>query len=103
MRQVAFGGWEAFVAAYERVVRPMTERMEAGTEPLPDDLDRFVSINLFFEAAALLRASTEQHLSLMPDQELERVAMCLGLSPSGIERRWKGPEQAESEEERRNG
>ena len=31
----------------------MSERMELGFDPLPDDLDRLVSITLFFEAAAL--------------------------------------------------
>ena len=50
----------------------MVAGVEAGLEPLPDDLDRFVSINLFFEAAALVRSSTAHHLSLMPDEDLEK-------------------------------
>ncbi|HEY6328042.1 MAG TPA: hypothetical protein VI756_01805, partial [Blastocatellia bacterium] len=63
------------------VVRPMEERMNAGLDPRPDDQERFASLALFFEAAALVRALGPGALSRMRDKDIKTVALCLGLGP----------------------
>jgi hypothetical protein len=78
---VAYSDSEIYRERFNAVVRPMEERMKAGVEPRPDDLDRLASLALFFEAAALVRALGPGALSRMRDKDIKTVALCLGLGP----------------------
>jgi hypothetical protein len=81
--RTAHGGRRAFLERREAVLKPMVGRMKAGLDPEPDDLDRFVGLTLFFEAALLVREwSTPEHLSEMSDEEIKHLALCLGLEPN---------------------
>jgi hypothetical protein len=80
--QTAHGDLAAFLERQEAVLRPMIARMIAELDPRPDDLDRFIGLTLFFEAAALVRTITAQDLSEMLDDEIRRLALCLGLEPN---------------------
>jgi hypothetical protein len=61
----------------------MVGRLKAGLDPEPDDLDRFVGLTLFFEAALLVReSSSPEHLSEISDEEIKHLALCLGLEPN---------------------
>jgi hypothetical protein len=78
--QTANGGRRAFLERWEAVLKPMAGRLNAGLDPEPDDLDRFVGLTLFFEAALMVREwSNPQHLSEISDEEIKHLALCLGL------------------------
>jgi hypothetical protein len=78
---VAYCDCWIYCEQFEGVVGPMEERMKAGLEPNSGDLDRLVSLALFFEAAALVRALGPGALSRMRDGDIKTVALCLGLGP----------------------
>ena len=78
--QTAHGGRRAFLERWEAVLKPMVGRLNAGLDPDPRDLERFVGLTLFFEAALLVREwSTPEHLSEISDEEIKHLALCLGL------------------------
>jgi hypothetical protein len=80
IRQTAHGGRRAFLERWEAVLKPMVGRLNAGLDPDPRDLERFVGLTLFFEAALLVREwSTLEHLSEVSDEEIKHLALCLGL------------------------
>jgi hypothetical protein len=81
--ETAHGGRRAFLERWEAVLKPMVGRLNAGLDPEPHDLDRFVGLTLFFEAALLVReSSTPEHLSEISDEEIKHLALCLGLEPN---------------------
>jgi len=80
--ETAHGGSEAFNRRFEAVVRPMVEQMNSGDGARMDDLDRFVSLTLFFEAAELVRAGSPEQLASLGDEAIKQIAMCLGLDPN---------------------
>ena len=63
-------------------MRPMVERMNSGDEASTDDLDRFVSLTMFFEAAELVRSGSPEQLASLDDEAIKQIAMCLGLDPN---------------------
>jgi hypothetical protein len=76
----AHRGRRAFLERWEAVLKPMVGRLNAGLDPGPHDLERFVGLTLFFEASLLVReSSTPEHLSEMSDEEIKHLALCLGL------------------------
>src|SRR5580704_18187409 len=78
--QTAHGGRRAFLERWEAVLKPMVGRLNAGLDPDPRDLERFVGLTLFFEASLLVReSSTPEHLSEISDEEIKHLALCLGL------------------------
>jgi hypothetical protein len=78
--QTPHGGRRAFLERWEAVLKPMVGGLNAGLDPEPDDLDRFVGLTLFFEAALLVREwSTPKHLSEISEEEIKHLALCLGL------------------------
>jgi hypothetical protein len=78
--ETANGGRRAFLERWEAVLKPMVGRLKAGLDPEPDDLDRFLGLTLFFEAALLVREwSTPEQLSEISEEEIKHLALCLGL------------------------
>jgi hypothetical protein len=81
--QTAHGGRRAFLERWEAVLKPMVGRLNAGLDPEPGDMDRFVGLTLFVEAALLVRKwSTPEYLSEISDEEIKHLALCLGLEPN---------------------